>query len=860
MRKVIFIFSFFCHSLIWSQSSNVHKVDFVASNLSIEESIELLIKQSGISIGYSNAVLQDESQVININSIEEYFEVVLNKILKNTDLKYKWIGDQVIIFSNAEKKYTIAGEIKDAESGEHLFLASVFCDNNKVGTYANEFGQFSLTGPQKVFNLEVKYIGYQSLTVVVDSQNHGELNIELNPNIRLSDIIIIPEDFDGFSPNDPYQGKIIAADIVETSPSLAGESDHIRASQVIAGVSSANDGLSGLQIRGSESGQNLMLIDGVPVYLPYHLLGAYSVYNPNLVRSAKLINGYFPARYGGRTSSVFDIWMKDGHNEDYHSQFEINLTNVKLHVEGPFKNKKGSFIIGGRFSPRNFLFEPTYKKTYFQTTSENIVSSFNDINIKANYKLNDKNTIVVSVLRAVDNFNSLEEEIHNEETEVEFSWDNLIGSIHLNSILSNKSFLKTSVSFSNYGYEYNNLSLFGNSNSDFYYLSTQSDNKDLGFQSELQLLPSNTNSLRLGLGISKQKFQPGLTVLHSDDDTLSMLTVEQLNALNNVINYNSTNAFVYAEDYIQVNSKLKIDLGLRYNFFVSDGKKFNYLEPRMLINYSLNKDLDIYGSLSRITQTLHLISNITLRLPTDLWLPSTDELKPQIADIFNLGLNYKFNNSTSISLEMYSKNIDNIHTYKDNLAFDSNLNDLNPEEYLTSGQGKIKGAELSVNYKSDKFGFLTSYTLSKSERIFPEINLGKSYAFEFDNRHQFKIFTYYKLSQNFLLNFSYNYASGNPLLGIVNSTFSNSLMSYDLNDVGSKNQLRSSAYQRVDVNFSYSKSTERFRHKISIGAYNLTSQKNVSFNNVAFDSSGSIGLSPVHGLPIIPSLSYSLSY
>lgn len=860
MRKLIFIYSFLSHTILWSQAVTPQKVNFISNGLSVEKSIKLLIEKSNVKIGYSSTLLQVEEKKVKLTLKEESFENVLSAILQNTNLDYKWVGNQVIIFSLASKKYTIFGQITDAESGENLFLSSIFCQNNNIGTYANEFGKFSLTSSQNLFSLEFKYIGYESMTLNVDAKNSREINIALTPNVLLSDIIIIPEDFDGFSPNDPHQGKVITKDIVNTAPSLAGESDHIRSSQVIAGVSSANDGLAGLQIRGGETGQNLMLIDGVPVYLPYHLLGAYSVYNPNLVRSAKLINAYFPARYGGRTSSVFDIWMKDGHNEKYHSQFDINLTNVKLHIEGPYKNKKGSFIIGGRFSPRNFLFEPTYKKTYFQTTSENIVSNFSDINIKSNYKLNEKNTIVVSLLNAVDNFNSLEGEEENEETEVEFSWNNLIGSIHLNSILSDKSFLKTSISFSSYGYKYNNLNLFGNTNSEFYYLSTQAKNKDFGFQSELQLLNSNSNSLRFGLGISRQNFQPGITVLDEDDEGGSTLTIEQLNALNRVVNYNSSNFYLYAEDYLQVNSNFKIDLGLRFNYFKNEAYNFSNIEPRVLLDYRLNDKINFYGSLSRISQTLHLVSNITLRLPTDLWLPASKELKPQVADVLNLGISYKLNNSTSLNLELYSKNLDNIHTYKENLIFDSNLNDLRPDQYLTTGGGEIIGAELSLNYKKDNFGFLTSYTLSKSERTYPEINQGKVYPFEFDNRHQFKIFTYYRLSENFLFNFSYNYASGNPLLGIVNSSFSTSLMSYDLNELGFKNQMRSSPYQRVDVNLSFLKTTKRFQHKISIGAYNLTNHNNVSFNNIEFDINGMMNQTPVFGLPIIPSFSYSLHY
>ena len=447
MRTLILFTCLILSFQLRGQKNEDSKISFKIENVLLTECLDQLSEQSGIPIGYSSQLF-DNTNFITLDIKKTSFTNILKTILKDSNVDFKKIDNQFVLFIK-DKPYTLSGHISDKQSGEKLFLASIYCHNNQKGTYANENGYFSLVGNDPNFNIEIKYIGYETSLLEVDAKSTKNIQIELTSNVQLSDIIIIPENFKSFAPNDPYQGKPITNDIVKVSPSLAGEADHIRSSQAIAGVSSANDGLSGLQIRGGESGQNLMLIDGVPVYLPYHLLGAYSIYNPNLVRSAKLINGYFPARYGGRTSSVFDIWMKDGHNEEYHSQFEVNLNNLKLHFEGPIKNDKGSFIIGGRLAPRNFLFEPIYKKTYFQTSSETITSNFNDLNIKVNYKLNPKNTVTISLLNANDNFNSTEdEEIENEENEIEFNWNNIIGSLHLNSILSKKLFLRTSLSMS----------------------------------------------------------------------------------------------------------------------------------------------------------------------------------------------------------------------------------------------------------------------------------------------------------------------------------------------------------------------------------------------------------------------------
>ena len=264
------------------------------------------------------------------------------------------------------------------------------------------------------------------------------------------------------------------------------------------------------------------------------------------------------------------------------------------------------------------------------------------------------------------------------------------------------------------------------------------------------------------MGFNTQDFQPGLTVLDDIDEVPSNLTIHELNNLTEVISFNSNNLYFYVEDYYQVHKNLKVDLGFRYHYFSGQNKSYNQYEPRALINYTLSKKSHFFASASIISQPLHLINNVTLRLPTDLWLPSSDNIKPQQATIFNLGFNYRFTDNINLRFEGYSKKINNLYTYQEDLSFDSNLNSLEPSEYLDRGNGFVKGMEFSLDMKEENFGFMSSYTLSKSDRQFDNINENIKYPFEFDHRHQVKLFSYFKFNRNIILNLSYNYASGKP--------------------------------------------------------------------------------------------------
>ena len=579
---------------------------------------------------------------------KQRFKTVIQAILRNSQVDYKVVGEQVLFFLKKPNYYTISGYVTDQESGEKLISATVYCSTNHKGTVTNSYGYYSLTLPEGNAQLQTSYLGYELGLQQVNLQSNIELNTHLVTNSTLSEIIVIPEKIGQFPVKDVYNATTISKEFLESTPSIGGEEDYLQAAFLLPGIQLANDGLGGIQVRGGESGQNLLLMDGVPVYIPYHLLGVYSIYNGSTVKSAKLLKGSFPARYGGRLSSIIDIWTKDGHQQQWHAEAAVNLTNAKLLIEGPILKNKSSILVAGRLAPRGFLFESNFKQSYFQSIQDRVSSSFGDLNVKWNYSFSNKDKVYFSFFRGADSFSTDEEEEEGEEEiDLEFEWGNTIGSIKWNHLFNANLFLNTTATFSKYGYEYSSLNLFGATTANdgnLYFLNSRSDNRDLGLKLDFSYLPSPKHTIQFGLSFSNREFKPQLVYYDDEDDVvkeLEVVDVESLRSLSESDIFKANELSLYIEDRFVFNDKWYLNGGLRLSSFLQEEQSFWNLEPRFQLHFNPNNKIGLYTTASRMIQYLHLINNVALRLPNDLWFPSSKDLLPQEAWQMELGVDYK---------------------------------------------------------------------------------------------------------------------------------------------------------------------------------------------------------------------------
>lgn len=843
------------------------KVSLDFSEISIAQAIIEVSNSSGVDISFSKSFF-DTTARVSMKVQEIRLKVALEKIISPLGLSYKIIGNQIVIYKPISK--ILSGFIVDKETGERLISASVYDKQNDIGVLSNEYGFFSMKAIDESGFILVSYVGYEpqflDLTKNPKSEN---LRIELNPGRQLEEILIKANGGKSDFTLEKLDNSIeIQPKLIKASPALGGGEDYLRGAQLLAGVNSGIDGLGGLQVRGGDQGQNLMMLDGVTVFIPYHLLGVFSIYNPEMVSSAKLLKGSFPARYGGRVSSVFDVRTKEGNLNKWGGMASSNLVNVSALVEGPIKKGKSAILFSTRYSPSGALFNSFFKNTIIQNDEVQLRSNFFDANLKFNYNFGKKDRIYLSIFRGTDFFGSSfmednEEEL--EEGETIFEWSNTIGSLRWNHVYNEKLFSNTTFTTSFFGYGLTNFELAKSKDpaeeNEFFLYSNSSQTQELGLNSDFDYYYNSKHQFRFGLGYSFSEYNLELSYFDDEDSQtqdLDEIDFASLDSLAIPQSIPAQNAHFYFEDQITFNEKWRANLGLRLSLFLSESEPLFFPEPRALISFSPTKNERWHLSGSRMVQYIHLISSAALRLPSDLWIPSGEELDPQDAWQAEFGYSLKFDKNWNFNSSLYYKNINSLYSYVDSLSFLEDFDDDSTQSFLTKGSGEMQGWETSLAYNTARNGFLLSYTLSYSMRQFEAHNLGRPYSHDFDQRHRWKIFAYHNLGK-FQVGVNWVYFSPNPRIGYINID-GGEITRIELNEVGSKNKLRSEAYHRLDVSLSYKHQTKRVEHRIKFGLFNVYNRENIALYEAENEPILGIQSYSIASLGILPSLNYSIKF
>ena len=725
-----------------------------------------------------------------------------------------------LMSSFAQTRNTISGTVRDKKSGETLIGASVILLGQKgTGALTNSYGFYSLTAPAGNYQLVISFSGFDNDTSQISLTKNITLSIALAPgNSRLEEVVVTARKNNNITQTLPGMQKLSMEEI-KNVPVLFGERDVLKTIQLLPGIKSGGEGQAGFFVRGGSADQNLILLDEATVYNASHLLGFFSTFNSDAIKDVTIYKGDMPAQYGGRLSSLLDIKMNDGNNKDFHVSGGIGLIASRLNVEGPIVKNKGSFIISAR---------RTYADAFLKLSKDSMLKQsslyFYDINAKANYQFGNKNKLFLSAYLGKDKLGFGDQ--------FGLKWGNATATLRWNHIFTNKLFSNTSLIYSNYNYD---IRFNQTSNT-----SQVSKIRDYSVKEDFQYYAGIKHKVNFGFDITNHTFTPGI-INTSPTSSFNSLTLQ---------NKYSQDAAAYISDEWNVSEKIKFNTGLRVSSFnvVGPGsfssydkngnimntatyasekvvKNYTNFQPRAAAAYQLNNISSVKLSYSRNVQNLHLLSNTTGSNPTDLWIPSSNNVKPEIADQVSAGYYTNLNkNKYELSAEVYYKKMQNQIDYKSGAQLLANEN---VESQLVYGKGRAYGLEL---YMKKKYGDLTgwiSYTLSRTERNIIGANNGLWYPVKQDQTHSISVVGIYKASKKWTLSADFVYNTGNAVSwpsGKYNVT-GKTVFYYN-----ERNGYRMPAYHRMDVGATLQgKKTAKFDGSWTFSVYNVYGRQNAFF-------------------------------
>jgi hypothetical protein len=718
-----------------------------------------------------------------------------------------FVGCCKSIIAQKNNNYTISGYVKDASNGEYSIGASVFVKELKKGVSTNQYGFFSITVEQGVYTITVSYTGYNSVEKKIKLDKNTTLNIELSPSVfNAKEVEITAEKSNkNVSSTDVGSVKLDMTEIKKI-PAFMGEVDVLKTIQLLPGVKSAGDGNAGFYVRGGGPDQNLILLDEAVVYNAAHLLGFFSVFNGDAVKSINLIKGGMPAQYGGRLASVLDITMKEGNNKQYHAQGGIGVISSRLTIEGPIKKDTGSFIISARRTYIDAVARPFAKKGSALKNGSGYY--FYDVNAKANYRLSQKDRVFTSgyIGRDILNFSDKKAQF-----KLDMNWGNSTAVLRWNHLFTDKLFMNTSAIFTDYKYSLT-VDQIG------FQFKLFSGIRDWNAKVDFAYFPTVRHGVKFGANYVFHTFTPTSVSAKLGEVDLALGPIKKIHA---------HEAAVYISDDFELTNRIKIHAGLRYSYFMQVGpfdryttdpvntgqvidtvhyktnqkvKQYGGFEPRLNIRYELNSRSSVKASYTYNLQYIHLASLSALTLPTDTWVPSSQLVQPQKGTQYSLGYfrNFKENKYES-SVEGYYKDMKNQIEYKEGTLPWDDVNN-NSDNQFTFGKGWAYGVEFFLKKKFGKLNGWIGYTLSYTKRQFDAINLGKVYFAKYDRRHDVSIVVNYDLNKQWAFSTVWVYATGNAITVPVSYYFidGNFVTRY-----GDRNAFRMPAYHRLDASITF---------------------------------------------------------
>ena len=758
---------------------------------------------------------------------------------------------------NLSTKHTISGYISDKETGEHITGVVIQDETTKAIAISNTYGFYSITLPDENVKLKYTYLGYNIESKELHLLINTELNIQLSPSpFALEEVTVTEKSSLKHVESTQMSMNELQMKNIKSLPALIGETDIMKTLQLLPGINQGTEGSASLYVRGGSADQNLILLDGAPVYNVNHLFGFMSTFNDDAIQNVSILKGGIPARYGGRLSSVVDVKMKEGNNKNLEAQISVGTLASRLTIEGPIINENTSFIFSARRTYFDLLTRPFMKLVSTSDDKFDEYYYFQDYNLKINHTFSSKSHLYLSLYTGNDVIGVDQNSNHNKITMSEsdnINWGNITTTARWNYKITDKLFSNTTFIYSQYKMQFSQ----NQSNKDTSLITQKDYGKyesgihDYSAKIDFDYFLNTNNTIRFGIQSTLHDFNPGYLSEGSSIENLNNSNVDTIINLKH-IPLIENEAFI--EDEIKITERLKTNIGLRYSIANVENKTYQSIQPRVSLRYLITEKWSAKAAWSVMNQNLNLLSgSSSIGLPIDLWIPATNRLKPQQANLYSLGTLYALDNNIEISSELYYKTMQNVIDYKDGTSYVFADNEW--DKKIEQGKGVAYGAEFMVEKKTGKtFGWI-NYTLGKSMRQFDNINNGNWFPYQYDRRHNLNLVIGHRFSEGFEMGATWVLSSGR-LLTVNNQKFTSYLEpGRYVESFDSRNNFQASLYHRLDLSMSFTKVKKWGVRTWSIGCYNVYNQKNPSIVYVENNK-----LKQLASMPIIPSITYTFKF
>ena len=793
------------------------------------------------------------------------------------------IGFLLVCIPALAQKRTISGYVMDAASKETLIGATIFDKNSGKGCATNNYGFYTLTLDQGQVDLQVSYVGYTQQNHTFDLKENASLNFALTTNIELGEVVVEATRAT-VSARSPQMSVVeLPVQQIKSIPTLFGEADVLKAIQLLPGVQNGSEGSAGMYVRGGGPDENLLLLDGVPVYNVNHMMGFFSVFNPDALKNVTLYKGSFPAHFGGRLSSVVDIRMKEGDMQNYHGNVSVGLISSKLNVEGPIVKDKLSFNLSFRRTYSDLLMKPALWIARAQIEDVDKLKAgyyFYDLNTKFNWKISDKDRLYLSfysgddaIYLGVKNKDySYDNSQYKEQVGMDWKWGNKVAALRWNHVMSQQLFMDASVNYTQYRHDLGMsieesetyLSQPPVTIKDEFAMAYKSGINDVTAKVDFDYTPLPNHEIRFGGNYIFHQFRPevqSMKIIAGED-----FDIDTTAGSPKVFAHETA---LYVEDNMTFGDIFRVNAGVHYSTFTVEGKTYQSVQPRLSTSVMLASNLSLKAGYAYMTQYVHLLSNSSVSLPTDLWVPVTSNIVPMNAHQVSLGAFYEMPRLFDISIEGYYKTMDNLLEYKDGASFFGSSERW--DEKVCMGKGWSYGVEFLVQRSFGKTTGWVGYTWSHAKRLFDRegmvINQGKVFPAKYDRRHDLSITVQHKFSDRFDLSGTWVFSSGNcGTLGTqIYEGFPDEWGNASTINALERNNFRLGNYHRLDVGMNFHKQKKHGLRTWNLSVYNAYNHNNpfivyTRYNWDEVTQQEKKVLMQASLFPIIPSVSYSYKF
>lgn len=908
IRTLLLMCVVFLSSALSAQVSNKEpRLNLNIRNATLEKFVKQVENSTGFSFVYGEEVKLTRRITVEVK--QKTLTEILELVFANEPIEFELSGTHILLRKRkspqkpAVRKFTISGYVTDGASSETLIGANILESRRSTGTATNPFGFYSLTLPEGETELHFSYLGYESRQSRFMLTRDTLINVSLTSNNQLTEVVILSDKREAGIESTAMGAHDIPMTQIRHTPVLLGEADLLKTIQLMPGVQAGMEGFAGMYVRGGSPDQNLVMLDGLPVYNADHLLGVFSIFTPEAVKNTTLFKSSFPARYGGRLSSVVDVRTNDGDMQRYHGALSIGALTDKLHIEGPIRKGRTSFSLSTRIIPTIFL------PNGFDTGSDNWSYSdcevhdkcrgnyyFYDVNAKLNHKFNDRNRLFLGFYNGKDCY-EISDEQHTKsisdasnrdlyKDDSRLTWGNTIAYARWNHVFSNQLFGNATLSYNQYNMkltsEMEDTSIFHNEINELYsyHARFQSGIRDWSARMDFDYTPLPQHHIKFGAEFIHHTFRPGVStskIKEIDDGSLLEDTLYHTSSSHTM---HGQEFSLYAEDNFNVTDRLGMNAGVRAALFHTQGKSYYSVQPRLSARYDLGKGFAAKASYTCMAQYVHLLTSTPLSMPTDLWVPITKEIRPMYANQYSVGGYYSGLPGWEFSIEGYYKQMRNILEYQDGTSFFGTST--NWEDKVEMGEGRSFGLEVMAQKTVGKTTGWLAYTLSKTDHRFKDgsINQGRRFPYKYDRRHNLSLCLNHKFSDRIDAGASWIFNTGGCISVPEKATIilKPDGSTEEVGYISSRNNYRLPATHRLNIGVNFNKKTKHGMRTWNVSLYNAynamnpnivySEYKNGSYfyrpeedgSFTEFKEDGKTIIKKLTILPCIPSVNYTYRF